>query len=321
MILTGEEKRYKYGHRYDGDFNDNRIIIRDDTGNRYLVAAEFYLEYIYPDLIDQGYPTSDNYHPVNGYKVGIGKKVNKNIIDLKDSKTGLRPELMGEHNINMNKVNMINIYKYKNLLIKLDGIKYTQSEELKYKFKNITNNDTSKTGLVYYAESGGTLNIHNKLICNLYVKILNYEESSSLFGFKPTKKEMMGKYYKIDNIDYNQICKKDDIERSVVEVYNNELGKNFKFILSDLEVQIPDLTEFIKGYNPPKDRNVKVGLNVKVINNKLTRLNIGDRLKVIDIPKKNIPVHNQYKDRCTLILCVNEQGKQFNLKIKQVKVI
>lgn len=317
-------EQYVYGHIYESDYNEERIIMqKTDNNYRYLVSYQFYLDNIYQDLIDQGLNVSKKYHPKNGYKVGPGSnEIRSKLINLKESKTGVYPKIMIEHNIDNHLMEPVIVYEYGKFLIKLDGITYNQDRELKYKFKNISNNCTEKSRIIYHGDNNRSFIDTNKvLLSELYVKILDCEESSSLFGFRPTKREMIGGYYKINNIDYSQICKKDNIERIVVEVENKELGKNLKFVLSDLEVQIPNLTDFIKGYNTPKDRKIKLGVQVKVVNNKLTRLNIGDKLKVVNIFDKTIPTISNFKDKCQIIQCVNESGKQFNLKLKQVKVI
>src|ERR1700751_720267 len=105
-----QNNEYIYGHTYDEDYRDGNIVMKKSDRYRYLVSPDFYLDQIYVDLIEQNLRVSAKYHPMNGYKVGIGsKKVNNKLINLIDPKTGLYPEIMGEHNIIKHEINIVTV--------------------------------------------------------------------------------------------------------------------------------------------------------------------------------------------------------------------
>lgn len=141
-----------------------------------------------------------------------------------------------------------------------------------------------------------------------FVKVTKYDQSAALFGYSGVKKQMFesGEVYSIADILIDFKCKKDDLIRDVVEIcYNN---KTYKFLGEELEFVFPNLEEFTKGYQLPKDRVVRVGSVAKVTNDKDTKLTKNDTVKVI---KK---VFKDYFE-------VDKDNKKYLIRKKQLKVV
>ena len=121
------------------------------------------------------------------------------------------------------------------------------------------------------------------------VKVKSFEESAYLFGFKPTKVEMMelskdtmdntkpeypkkieGRLFNISNVLPNFECKKDGVKRDIVEIEYKD--RNLKFLIEDLEFVYPDIEGLVQGYNEPKDRKIKVGKTIKIKDSRGSRL-------------------------------------------------
>ena len=107
------------------------------------------------------------------------------------------------------------------------------------------------------------------------VKVKSYEKSAGLFLYTNHKKKMNelsieGQLFQPTNVLMNFQCKKDGSIRDVIEV--EYLGKNLKFLLEDLEWVFPPIDDVFKGYNKPKDKVVKVGRTIRVMDNRETRL-------------------------------------------------
>lgn len=123
---------------------------------------------------------------------------------------------------------------------------------------------------------------HNRIVSTVLVKIRSYEESSVIFGYKPTKKEMFesGNFFNIEDFDVQYLCKKDGKIRDVIVIkYKN---RAFKFSIDDVEFHYPDIEKLLnlKGYNKPKDRKIRIGDNVILRNNKGTRFQLKQKFKV-----------------------------------------
>lgn len=118
------------------------------------------------------------------------------------------------------------------------------------------------------------------------VKILDFKESSKIFGYKNLKKTMFeqGGLFQVNCFKHNYVCKYDNISRNVIEVRYN--GKNYKFLASDLEIVENDLTLIYQGFNPTRDKTIRKGSEVRLVKNKtyksLPRNSIG---KVLAISK------------------------------------
>jgi len=142
----------------------------------------------------------------------------------------------------------------------------------------------------------------NVISCFIKVKIINYEKSSELFGYKPTKKAMFESkisdnnknnnfLYDIEEICENFVSKKDGKTYNVVVLKlkneNNEIIKKLKFVEEDLEFIYPDLYKFFKSITVPKDRNIKNGSICKIIDDRKIPISRNSVVKVINISSFN----------------------------------
>lgn len=120
-----------------------------------------------------------------------------------------------------------------------------------------------------------------------FVKIKDTIESAKIFGYGTLKKNMLvsGECFSINNILPSFKCVKDGEVRDIVEVINQ--GKNFKFVLSDLEFIYPDYKALLKGYTPPKDRKIKNNTDVLLKDNKHIALPRNTKVRVLAINKIN----------------------------------
>lgn len=120
-------------------------------------------------------------------------------------------------------------------------------EDGKYKIKN------GKYIVNYQNYDSFTYIINNFL----KFKIKDYQLSSNIFGYKKTKKEMFesNKQYEIENFYEDFTCKKDNVVRNIVEIFNGE--KVLKFVLDDIEIIYPDIDKLLKGFQPKKDRTIR----------------------------------------------------------------
>lgn len=132
-----------------------------------------------------------------------------------------------------------------------------------------------------------THNFGNKegLLALGMVRIASCEESASLFGYRNIKTQMLEskQLFEISTITPDFKCKKDEEIRNIIEVKNN--GKAYKFLLSEVELILPDLDKLIKGYVAPKDREIKQGNDAKLINAKRTTIPKGSKVKVLEFKK------------------------------------
>lgn len=119
------------------------------------------------------------------------------------------------------------------------------------------------------------------------VKVINYNKSSDIFGYRPSKKEMLSKYFQIKEIDYNYYHESTKSNLSIVILSNPSNGKSLKFLMEDLEFIVPNPDLWLKSYNKPKDRQVKVGSAVRVINDKYGNVTKEEKLRVKLIDDKN----------------------------------
>lgn len=119
-----------------------------------------------------------------------------------------------------------------------------------------------------------------KAVC--LIKIKSCDESVRLFRNKSIKKQMMesGENFIINNFILNYECKEDGITRDIVEITSPNGKKNIKFAITDLEFLLPDTSLLLQGYNKPKDRTIKKGSEVKLIDNRKTGLPKSSKLKV-----------------------------------------
>lgn len=105
---------------------------------------------------------------------------------------------------------------------------------------------------------------HGDLLKKCQFKVKNYIDSSKIFKFTNEKKEAVGKIYEALEIVFSYQSKNvtNPINTIILKLPNG----NRRFILSDVEIQYPN----IKGYCETKDRVIKAGIKVKVIDDKHT---------------------------------------------------
>ena len=116
-----------------------------------------------------------------------------------------------------------------------------------------------------------------------FVKVISCKESAEVFGYNTLKKNMLssGANYTITNILPSFTCAKDSVIRDVVEV--NYEGRNFKFVLKDLEFIYPNTDMLLKGYIAPKNRTISTDSIVKLKDNRRTNLPKNTTFKVAAI--------------------------------------
>lgn len=122
-----------------------------------------------------------------------------------------------------------------------------------------------------------------KSLC--FVRVKSCSNSIKIFGYGNVKKNMLenGENYKIAQILPSFKSKKDGKERDVIEVTVN--NRNVKFLIEDLEFIFPDINLLLKGYTAPKNREIKIGSHVKLIDNRKIGLPKNVKLKIEDTEK------------------------------------
>jgi hypothetical protein len=148
------------------------------------------------------------------------------------------------------------------------------------------------------------------------VKVKSFENSINIFGHGKIKKLMFysNQNYRINNILHNHECKKDGIIRDVIEVMYE--GRSYKFLYSDLEIITPIdiINKILKSYNFPKDRILKIGSHVKVINNKKIKV----PLKFKGLVKDFIRTGNE---KFAVLAENNNNNYNCIINVKKLKVI
>jgi len=151
------------------------------------------------------------------------------------------------------------------------------------------------------------------------VKITNFEDSAMIFGHK-TRKEAMFKslkadgksknIFKIHNVIFNY--EKKGKFYHVLEINDGTL--NLKFILSDLELLLPNVNNYVL----PKEREIKTETFCKVTRDKLLPVKKGEKVKVVKMFNRHVPVKGTY-DKNTICIVVDNNNKQFECKAHQLK--
>lgn len=151
------------------------------------------------------------------------------------------------------------------------------------------------------------------------VKITNFEDSAMIFGHK-TRKEAMFKslkadgksknIFKIHNVIFNY--EKKGKFYHVLEINDGTL--NLKFILSDLKLLLPNVNNYVL----PKEREIKTETFCKVTRDKLLPVKKGEKVKVVKMFNRHVPVKGTY-DKNTICIVVDNNNKQFECKAHQLK--
>lgn len=151
------------------------------------------------------------------------------------------------------------------------------------------------------------------------ITIKSIEQSVGLFGHNKRKSVMMENSnksskekirYKITNVLFNY--EKEDKYYHVVEINDGTI--NLKFLLNDLDIKIPNIDSFIQ----PKDREINVGSDCKIIKDKLLPMSKGNTVKVIKVFNRYKPIKGKY-DSNSVAIVVDKDNKQFECKLKQLK--
>ncbi len=152
----------------------------------------------------------------------------------------------------------------------------------------------------------------------VFIKIKDYKLSSTIFGYKLSKKAMMesGNLYLMDTIHEDYLCKKDGVNRDVFEISNGE--KKLKFVIDDLEFIYPDIDKLMKGYNAPKDRIIKKGSNVSLVRNGGLRLPVKAKGVVLEVVNSSENNTKRYYD---VSFKVNDNVEIHRIKYGKLKVI
>lgn len=118
---------------------------------------------------------------------------------------------------------------------------------------------------------------HNLKICEF--QVINYIDSGKIFKFTNEKKEVVGKKFEALQIDLDFKSKNSDVPINTI-VLKLPTG-NRRFVLSDVKIIYPN----INGYCESKDRTIKPGVKVKVINDKHTIFKKNELVVVNDVKK------------------------------------
>jgi hypothetical protein len=145
-----------------------------------------------------------------------------------------------------------------------------------------------------------------------FVRVKSYELSTKVFGIGKAKKAMYEskELFKIHEILETFTCKKDKVARDVVEVCAPD-GRNIKFVMSDLEFMYPNVEQLLKGFSPPKDREIRRGSNVFVIRKNKQKL-----------PYKTLGVVQDFRKLGALTYAVIKTDKGvFNIDKHKLRVV
>ena len=115
-------------------------------------------------------------------------------------------------------------------------------------------------------------------ICKFKVK--DYRKSSELFKFGGIKKELVGKEVSISQLELEvKVKRSDNLENTL---YINHSDRRYRFVLEDIEIIYPN----INGYHLKKDRKIRPGNKVRVINDRhMNNVKRNDIIKVTEIKK------------------------------------
>lgn len=128
-------------------------------------------------------------------------------------------------------------------------------------------------------------------------RIINYEQSAKLFGSR-AKKKLLSEQYSVANVKKHEpeyLCKKDGQKRSVY-LMDTVFGP-LRFVAEEVKL--------CKEHIPQKkkDRSIKVGVEVKVIDNRLNNLS---RTKIYVVKS----IHAELKERKRGTAVIAEKDNQ-----------
>jgi hypothetical protein len=145
--------------------------------------------------------------------------------------------------------------------------------------------------------------------CSIFVK--DYIKSSKLFQLKEKKRVLVGKKVSIIELNLLSSVKRSDSKESIIRIKVNGEENSTRFHIDDLDFVYPNFN----GYTIPKDRTIKIGSNVILINDKFVKtLKKGEKYKVDQIIKNGNKVY-------AYITPKNITDKQELVNIKKLKVI
>lgn len=196
---------------------------------------------------------------------------------------------------------------------KTSCIALTGNRDIKFE-KNITLANSREVNKSDYA---------NLLQKYFYVTIKACEKSTEVFGHGRIKRSMVNKTdtvngkpikykFKVNKVLLNY--EKDDTHYHVVEVYNPDMDKNYKFLLEDLEV----VTYSLNGFNEPKNRTITKNCDAKIIKDKLLPVKNKTIVKVLEVVNRTPKGSLIQLNKNTKVI-VQAGDKKFQCKIKNLK--
>lgn len=165
-----------------------------------------------------------------------------------------------------------------------------------------------------------------QIIKTFKIKILSGELSGKVWGLSPIKNQLSGAVFSTYSIEYGSSKKIGEtffIEVNTNNIINSiegiEPNIKLKFTLSDIQFILPNL----KGYNPPLDKTIVVGSNVKVRDK---RINVGDdAVLTVQFIKPNFSSQkiskNSNNRQLDVVLCSTSKGEKFRIYAKNLKLI
>lgn len=180
-------------------------------------------------------------------------------------------------------------------------------------------------------ETFGTAKVEQKdlksLICNSGKAIIkSYDNSVSIFGHKTRKKAMFEAFIEGSELKYNKPkqwtinsvifnYEKDNKFYHVLELNDGTL--NLKFLLDDLQLILPNVNSYVE----PKDRTIKSNDTCILVNDKLSPLQRGSKVKVVKMFNRHQPDKYKTYDKNTICVVQGNNKQTFECKVKQLKKV
>jgi hypothetical protein len=178
----------------------------------------------------------------------------------------------------------------------------------------------SKIEKLYYTKSNIKNNIDdiikkhfdiNSLNNNCSIFVKDYIKSSKLFQLKEKKRVLVGKRVSIVDLSLLLNVKRSENKESIIRIKVNGEDNSTRFHIDDLDIVYPNFN----GYLTPKDRTIKIGSNVTLVNDKFIKtLKKGEKYIVDQIVKNGNKVY-------AYITPNHITDKQELVNVKKLKVI
>lgn len=155
----------------------------------------------------------------------------------------------------------------------------------------------------------------NKILTKLNYTILDGELSGRVFGFAPSKKELVGTKPERLVFEVGESLKLGTTTHYAI-IYHPGRDKNLKFCIADLQLTLPSLV----GYNLPKDKTLRLGDTVVIKGSENKEL-----FKIAQVVKHDTSKRlckNSINRQLDIVTLVNlETGNQVKQYAKNLKVI